>query len=54
MKALAARTRARALQSAGKPYNGVCTLRVHNTWMLQHIDGAIQEDAGFEEPSWLR
>jgi hypothetical protein len=35
------------------PY-GVCTLRVHNTWMLQHIYGAIQEYAGFEEPSWLR
>jgi hypothetical protein len=35
------------------PY-GVCTLRVHNTWMLQHIYGAIQEYAGFEEPAWLR
>jgi hypothetical protein len=35
------------------PY-GVCTLRVHNTWMLQHIYGAIQEYAGFDEPSWLR
>jgi hypothetical protein len=35
------------------PY-GVCTLRVHNTWMLQHIYGAIQEYADFEEPSWLR
>jgi hypothetical protein len=34
------------------PY-GVCTLRIHNTWMLQHIYGAIQEYAGFEEPSWL-
>jgi transcriptional regulator with XRE-family HTH domain len=35
------------------PY-GVCTLRVHNTWMLQHIYGAIQEYGGFEEPAWLR
>jgi hypothetical protein len=35
------------------PY-GVCTLRVHNTWMLQHIYGAIQEYAGFDEPLWLR
>ena len=34
------------------PY-GVCTVRVHNTWMLQHIYGAIQEYAGFEEPAWL-
>jgi hypothetical protein len=34
------------------PY-GVCTLRVHNTWMLQHIYGAIQEYAGFEKPAWL-
>jgi hypothetical protein len=35
------------------PY-GVCTLRVHNTWMLQHIYGAIQEYGGFDEPGWLR
>jgi hypothetical protein len=34
------------------PY-GVCTLRVHSTWMVQHIYGAIQEYAGFEEPAWL-
>lgn len=34
------------------PY-GVCTLRVHSTWMLQHIFGAIQEYAGFDEPAWL-
>ena len=31
------------------PY-GVCTLRVHSTWMVQHIYGAIQEYAGFDEP----
>jgi hypothetical protein len=35
------------------PY-GVCTLSVHNTWMLQHIYGGIQEYAGFTEPAWLR
>jgi hypothetical protein len=35
------------------PY-GVCTLRMHNTWMLQHVYGAIQEYGGFEEPAWLR
>jgi transposase len=34
------------------PY-GVCTLSVHSTWMVQHIYGAIQEYAGFEEPAWL-
>jgi hypothetical protein len=35
------------------PY-GVCTLRVHNSWMLQHIYGALQEYGGFDEPAWLR
>jgi hypothetical protein len=35
------------------PY-GVCSLRVHNTWMLHHIYGAIQEYGGFDEPAWLR
>jgi hypothetical protein len=43
--------------SSGKARNklpyGVCTLRVHSTWMLQHIYGAIQEYAGFDEPAWL-
>jgi hypothetical protein len=34
------------------PY-GVCTLRVYDTSMVQHIFGAIQEYAGFEEPRWL-
>jgi len=34
------------------PY-GVVTLNVHSTWMLQHIYGAIQEYAGFDEPAWL-
>jgi hypothetical protein len=34
------------------PY-GVCTLRVNSTRMVQHIFGAIQEYAGFDEPAWL-
>jgi hypothetical protein len=34
------------------PY-GVCTLRVYDTRLVQHIYGAIQEYAGFDEPSWL-
>jgi hypothetical protein len=41
-------------RAKGKLPYGVCTLRVHNTWMLQHIYGAIQEYAGFDEPAWLR
>jgi len=35
------------------PY-GVCTLKVaKSTWLVQHIFGAIQEYAGFDEPRWL-
>jgi hypothetical protein len=34
------------------PY-GVCTLRVESTGLLQHVYGAIQEYAGFDEPAWL-
>jgi AcrR family transcriptional regulator len=35
------------------PY-GVCSLRVlKSTRLVQHIYGAIQEYAGFEEPRWL-
>ncbi|MGH2982202.1 MAG: hypothetical protein ACRDKV_09210 [Solirubrobacterales bacterium] len=34
------------------PY-GVCTLRLNDTGIVQHIYGAIQEYAGFEEPRWL-
>lgn len=33
--------------------NGVCDLRVHRTEIVQHIFGAIQEYAGFENPAWL-
>jgi Homeodomain-like domain len=34
------------------PY-GVARLSVHQTEKVQHIYGAIQEYAGFEEPAWL-
>jgi hypothetical protein len=34
------------------PY-GVARLSVHQTCMVQHIYGAIQEYARFDEPSWL-
>jgi hypothetical protein len=34
------------------PY-GVCTVRVHSTHIVQHIYGAIQEYAGFDELRWL-
>jgi hypothetical protein len=33
--------------------HGVCTLAVCDTRIVQHIYGAIQEYAGFEEPRWL-
>jgi hypothetical protein len=44
--------------SSGKKTNrlpyGVCSLRVlRSTKIVQHIYGAIQEYAGFVEPSWL-
>jgi hypothetical protein len=44
--------------SSGKKRNrlpyGVCQLKVRrSTWLVQHIYGAIQEYAGFEEPAWL-
>ena len=34
------------------PY-GVCELRVDSTRIVQHIYGAIQEYAHFEEPNWM-
>lgn len=34
------------------PY-GVCTIRVDQTRIVQHIYGAIQEYGGFDEPRWL-
>jgi hypothetical protein len=43
--------------SSGKAKNklpfGVCTLVVHSSRVVQHIYGAIQEYAGFDEPAWL-
>jgi hypothetical protein len=43
--------------SSGRAKNrlvyGVCSLRVGSTQALQHIYGAIQEYAGFDEPRWL-
>jgi hypothetical protein len=43
--------------SSGKKTNllpyGVCTLNIHDTHLVQHIYGAIQEYAGFEDPRWL-
>ena len=33
------------------PY-GVCSVIVDSTRMVQHIYGAVQEYAGFDEPSW--
>jgi transposase len=38
----------------GKLPHGVCTIRAkRSTWVVQHIYGAIQEYAGFDEPAWL-
>jgi hypothetical protein len=43
--------------SSGKKKNklphGVCTMTLSDTRIAQHIYGAIQEYAGFEEPRWL-
>jgi hypothetical protein len=33
--------------------NGICSIRVYNTELTQHIYGAIQEYAGFDNPAWL-
>ena len=47
----------RPTSSSGRAVNklpyGVCTLAVHQTWAAQHVYGAIQEYAGFEQPKWL-
>jgi len=42
----------RARKEQRLPY-GVCTLRVHSTWMGPAHLRAIQEYGGFEEPGWL-
>ena len=34
-------------------HNGICTVRVHRVEYMQHIYGAIQEYAGFDNPAWL-
>ncbi len=43
--------------SSGKKTNrlpyGVCSLTLYSTRVAQHIYGAIQEYAGFDEPGWL-
>ena len=33
--------------------NGVCSIRVYRTDLVQHIFGAIQEYGGFDNPDWL-
>lgn len=33
--------------------NGVCSLRIDNIHLVQHIYSAIQEYGGFENPAWL-
>lgn len=33
--------------------NGVCSIRVYRTELVQHIFGAIQEYGGFDNPDWL-
>lgn len=33
--------------------HGVCGVGIHRTEIVQHIFGAIQEYAGFENPAWL-
>jgi transposase-like protein len=33
--------------------NGVCSIRVYRTDLIQHIYGAIQEYGGFDHPEWL-
>lgn len=33
--------------------HGVCSLVVHSTEVVQHVFGAIQEYAAFDEPAWL-
>jgi hypothetical protein len=33
--------------------SGTCRIAVHDTQLVQHIYGAIQEYAGFERGEWL-
>lgn len=34
--------------------NGICSISVNNTEILQHIFGAIQEYIGFDNPEWVK
>ena len=34
------------------PY-GTCRIAVHDTWIVQHVYGAIQEYAGFDREEWV-
>jgi transcriptional regulator with XRE-family HTH domain len=45
-------SRASKVQKRNLPY-GTARLMVHSTAILQSIFGAIQEYAGFDEPTWL-
>ncbi len=42
----------KGLRTKTLPY-GTCRLTVHDTAVVQHIYGAIQEYAGFEREEWL-
>lgn len=33
--------------------NGVCSIRIYSTQLVQQVFGAIQEYGGFEQPEWL-
>lgn len=45
-------TSSRGRRTNRLPY-GVCTVSVYSTRIVQHIFGAIQEYAGFDQPRWL-
>jgi hypothetical protein len=45
-------TSSSGMKMAKLPY-GTCHFKLHDTRIVQHIYGAIQEYAGFEEPQWL-
>ena len=44
----------RSSQQKGRKLNyGVCSLAVHNTRIVHHVYGAIQEYSGIDKPEWL-
>jgi hypothetical protein len=49
------KTQLRVQKSNGKVKypNGMCNVTVHNTPVVQHVFGAIQEYGGFDRPEWL-